>query len=134
MFGHLNNVQFAKYAESGRVAHGHQHLSKYLEETEFASFLTGKGAGPILASQLIKFVSQIKFPDNIIAATRFKPGSLSLDRFEMETILVSQMNERVCGVVVSTLVAFDYLLQTKISVPQTWIDAFEAESLDKNPS
>jgi acyl-CoA thioester hydrolase len=127
MFGHLNNVYFARYAEGARITHAHQQLSPYLGDIGYRNFVSGKGAGPILASHFIKYIYPVEFPDNMVAATRVKPGSLSADRFRLECLLISSKLERVAATTECLIVAYDHSLKTKIDVPDSWVKAIHAE-------
>ena len=81
MFGHVNNVHFLKWFESGRVS--------YLMQC--GARLTSEGVGPILAAIQCDYIKQIKYPDTItvgtslrIAASRAAIGcvnSVSIARF-----------------------------------------------------
>lgn len=61
-FGHVNNVVYFRWCESGRIA--------YLAETGLETLLTAAGQGPILASIKCDYRRQINFPDTVRIGTR----------------------------------------------------------------
>ena len=84
-FGHLNNVVYFRYLESGRVA--------FLRALGDIEFMGGKGIGPILASVQCRFKAPVTFPDTLIVGTRLR--DLGIDRFTMEHLLVSRQRGRI---------------------------------------
>ncbi|ORY42321.1 hypothetical protein BCR33DRAFT_718476 [Rhizoclosmatium globosum] len=65
-YGHLNNVYYCRYFESGRLAHFEQVGSKFLtaEETErFVKAASYKAVGPIVKSVNINYRKVVDYPD-----------------------------------------------------------------------
>jgi acyl-CoA thioester hydrolase len=106
-FGHLNNVVYFRYIESGRVA--------YLRALHGVSFMGGTGIGPILASVQCRFRSPVTFPDTLIVGTRMR--DMKMDRFTMEHRLVSKTQARIVAEGEGLVVAYDYTLGSKTPIP-----------------
>ncbi len=71
MLGHVNNVIFFRYAESGRIAYFDQMLGNNPD-------IWG-GEGPILADIQCRFIRQLRYPAQLEIGTRtVKFGSRSL--------------------------------------------------------
>ncbi len=106
-FGHLNNVVYFRYIESGRVA--------YLRALHDVEFMGGSGIGPILASVQCRFMSPVVFPDTLIVGTRMR--DMGVDRFTMQHRLVSKAQGRVVAEGEGLVVAYDYTLAAKAPIP-----------------
>ena len=107
-FGHLNNVVYFRYIESGRVA--------YLRSLGDVDFMGGAGIVPILASVQCRFKSPVTFPDCLIVGTRIR--DLSVDRFTMEHRLVSTAQGRIVAEGEGLVVAYDYTVGSKAPIPE----------------
>lgn len=106
-FGHLNNVVYFRYIESGRVA--------YLRALGDVDFMGGVGIGPILASVQCRFKSPVTFPDTLIVGTRMR--DLGADRFTMQHRLVSKAQARIVAEGEGLVVAYDYTTGSKAPIP-----------------
>jgi len=106
-FGHLNNVVYFRYLESGRVA--------FLRALGDVEFMGGTGIGPILASVQCRFKAPVTFPDTLIVGTRLR--DLGADRFTMEHRLVSRQLGRVVAEGEGLVVAYDYATGSKTPIP-----------------
>ena len=115
-FGHLNNVVYFRYIESGRVA--------YLRSLGDIDFMGGAGIGPILASVQCRFKSPVTFPDTVIVGTRIR--DLGVDRFTMEHRLVSKAQGRIVAEGEGLVVAYDYAVGGKAPIPDAVRARFEA--------
>ncbi|PCI68505.1 MAG: thioesterase [Piscirickettsiaceae bacterium] len=62
MFGHINNVQYIRYLESGRVA--------YCEEVLNLPLLADMKVGWLLADIQCAFLQQVHYPENLAVLTR----------------------------------------------------------------
>jgi acyl-CoA thioester hydrolase len=106
-FGHLNNVVYFRYLESGRVA--------YLRALQGVNFMGGTGIGPILASVQCRFKSPVTFPDTLIVGNRVR--DMGADRFTMQHSLVSKAQARVVAEGEGLVVAYNYDLGSKVPIP-----------------
>ena len=106
-FGHLNNVVYFRYLESGRVA--------FLRALGDIEFMGGTGIGPILASVHCRFKAPVTFPDTLIVVTRQR--DLGIDRFTMEHRLVSRQLGRIVAEGEGLVVAYDYSAGSKTPIP-----------------
>ncbi len=106
-FGHLNNVVYFRYLESGRVA--------FLRALGDIEFMGGTGIGPILASVHCRFKAPVTFPDTLIVGTRLR--DLGIDRFTMEHRLVSRQLGRIVAEGEGLVVAYDYSAGSKTPIP-----------------
>ncbi len=115
-FGHVNNVSYFKYFESGRLdCFALMGVLKHMEE---------HGQGPILAHTQCRFRLPLTWPDTISVGTRVSDAGA--DRFTHHYTIVSQEHGAVAAEGTGRIVWFDYKTQTKAPLPQairTWIDA-----------
>lgn len=63
-FQHVNNVNYARWAESGRIA--------YFERLGLIARQGGEGVGPILAKLSIEYRRPVTFPDHVTVETTVK--------------------------------------------------------------
>lgn len=62
-YGHINNVAFAVYCESGRV----DHLESILPDST-----NGKGSGWVIVKLVLEFLSQATFPGQVDVGSRIE--------------------------------------------------------------
>eukprot|EP01091_Cochliopodium_minus_P002924 TRINITY_DN1275_c2_g1_i1.p1 TRINITY_DN1275_c2_g1~~TRINITY_DN1275_c2_g1_i1.p1 ORF type:complete len:188 (+),score=18.30 TRINITY_DN1275_c2_g1_i1:35-598(+) len=103
-YGHLNNVIFFRYLETGRVC--------FLKDIDLVSHTA---VGPILKQIDCRFRNQVKFPDIIRCGSRV--SKIKEFEFEMEQQLVSTKNGNVVGTSSSIIVSFDYRINKKAALP-----------------
>lgn len=108
-FGHINNVYYIRYFETGRT--------KYLSEI---NFISGTEIGPILSSVSCKYKFPLVYPDSIYIATRVY--KMSSDRFWMKYIIVSKKHEKIAAEGEGVIVSYDYQKGSKISFPENVIE------------
>ncbi|TDL23708.1 hypothetical protein BD410DRAFT_786972 [Rickenella mellea] len=105
-FRHLNNVNYFKYIESGRI-HFMSTLAHELGGEERArDMLTGKSVSFILKDLSIVFKRPVNFPDTLLVAHR--PHDLHPMHFSNSAILWSYAQRAVVATSESTLVWYDY--------------------------
>ncbi|MGH8453855.1 MAG: acyl-CoA thioesterase [Nevskiales bacterium] len=119
MLGHVNNVIFFRYAESGRIAYFDQMLGNDPD-------IWG-GEGPILAEIQCRFIQQMRYPAQLEIGTRtVKIGSRSL---AIECGIFKQGEEAPVATSRAAVVWFNYREQKAALVPDTLratIRGFEA--------
>jgi acyl-CoA thioester hydrolase len=97
-FGHINNLAYIRWAETGRV--------EYLERVGMWAKLPPTGVAPILASIKCDYKAQMTYPDTVLVGTRVTHIGNSSVR--MEHRLVSRNQDCVVADLDSTLVLLDY--------------------------
>lgn len=107
---HVNNVMYARYAESGRVAY----FDSMLNNTSMMNF--GTGIGPILGELNIQYKMSLQYPDMLCLATKIidLPDAFS---YRMETLIISKKHERVAAKATAYMVSYDYENRKKAPTP-----------------
>ena len=115
--GHVNNVQYFRYGESGRIA--------YFDSLEKDDPKFWKEYGIILASMACDFLAQVHYPAELELGTRVtRLGRSSLN---MQTAIFQ--DGKVVAVLRGVMVWFDYTAQKTLPIPESvraWIRAREA--------
>lgn len=106
-FGHVNNIYYFRYFETGRIA--------YFERIRFMEHKEIEGAGPILASASCRYLLPLTYPDDISVGTRVI--EMSEDRFTHEYIVVSHRHEKIAAKGRAVIVSFDYRKNEKTPLP-----------------
>lgn len=115
---HVNNVQFARYLECGRVAYCYDVLG--------IDFSRPPTAGWILADLQCTFHSQLHFPCTIDVATRI--SSLGNRSAHLEAAVLPEREQKPVLSSKGVFVWFDYKKQKSATVPasvRAQIEAFE---------
>ncbi len=116
-FGHVNNVVFFRYMESGRIA--------YFDKIDLNKKLKHHGLGPILAATECQYLKPLFYPDKLIVG--IKVTEIKNTSFVMEQAIFSERSGLVAtgkGVVV----IFNYATQKKAPIPselKSFIQKFE---------
>jgi acyl-CoA thioester hydrolase len=106
-FGHVNNAQYFRWFEDGRLA--------YFEALGIAELMEETGVGPILAATDCRFRLPLTYPDSVrIGAT---VTDVQDGEFTMRYVVVSTTHGRVAAEGSGRIVAFDYRTGTKASWP-----------------
>ncbi|KAL1921567.1 uncharacterized protein VTP21DRAFT_11283 [Calcarisporiella thermophila] len=122
-FAHLNNVQYLRYMESGRINFFHS-LSPFLPPSFMDNFVTAKKVGPIVKSILCKYRSPVVYPDTLAIAHRI--SDLGPDRFTMAFRAVSYAQEKIVAEGECVVVTVDYERGgVKAPVPRELVEVFE---------
>lgn len=106
-FGHVNNVVYFKYFESGRIS--------YFDEINFLDFMKKTGIGPILASTSCVYKIPLVYPDKITIGT--KVDTIKENGFIMKYVVVSNRHEKIAATGEGVIVTFDYHENKKASMP-----------------
>lgn len=105
--GHINNVQYARYLESGRVAYYHDALGINFEPNTKVSL--------ILADLRLSYLSQVHYPCELDIATRVsRLGGKSLN---MEAAIFFAGEDKPVLKSESVMVWFDYASNTTQPIP-----------------
>jgi acyl-CoA thioesterase FadM len=126
--GHVNNVTYVRYAESGRVNLIHT-LSTHLDpshRSEWNQLITSKGNGLILRSIRTDYKMPLTFPDSITVLHKLArplakrdPDSITLD-----VVILSELKQRVAARCVEDIVFYDYKAQRKTPMKKFMADTF----------
>ncbi|WP_207891560.1 acyl-CoA thioesterase [Nocardioides jejuensis] len=112
-FGHVNNTQYFRWFEDGRLA--------YFEAIGIANLMETTGVGPILASTDCRFRVPLTYPDSVrigASVTDVQDGE-----FTMRYVVVSTTHGRVAAEGTGRIVAFDYRAGTKATWPESLREA-----------
>jgi acyl-CoA thioester hydrolase len=106
-FGHVNNTQYFRWFEDGRLA--------YFEAIGVTELMEATGVGPILASTECRFRVPLTYPDAVrIGAT---VTDVQDGEFTMRYVVVSRAHGRVAAEGTGRIVAFDYRVGSKTTWP-----------------
>ena len=123
-FGHVNNVVYVRYLESGRVAalldmasaaQRVEGVSESELRSAVLSFMSGRGVGVILKSVAVKFRQPVTYPDLLTVASAL--CDLQADRFTLSHVVVSHRQQAVVAEGQGTLVCYDYTKREKAALP-----------------
>jgi len=107
MLGHVNNVIFFRYCESGRIA--------YFDEMLGNDPDIWGGEGPILAEIQCRFIQQLRYPAQLEIGTRtVRLGSRS---FTLENGIFKQGETEPVASSRGAVVWFDYRQQKAVLIP-----------------
>jgi acyl-CoA thioester hydrolase len=104
---HVNNVVYFRYMEHARL--------HYFREMGFSREQRATGIGPILAWTDCRFRKPLEYPDTVTIATRI--SELDVDRFMMDTIIVSHKLKAIAAEGQQKLVIYDYHNHVKAKLP-----------------
>jgi acyl-CoA thioester hydrolase len=111
-FGHVNNLVYLRWFESGRVA--------YLEAIEGMGPQAGD-IGPILGHVDCRYKIPLEYPDTITVGVKIT--DLGEDRFTMHHRVVSHQHGKVAAEGSGVIVAVDYQRGGKAPLPEGWRQA-----------
>ena len=106
--GHVNNIVYMRYFESGRVA--------YLNALGYMESVQERGIGPILASASCRYKLPLTYPDTVSLGVRV--SHIESDRFTMSFAAVSHKHKRVAAEGDGVIVSYDYKNNCKIPLPE----------------
>lgn len=127
MKGHVNNVVYNRYAESGRI----QWAMKYARHIDpkhseaWTELWTPKGTGLILRSIRTDFKFPIRFPDHVsIYHKLHTEPTASTDSFVLDVLIISELHQRPAARCVEDIVVYDYRVAKKAPLQPFMFDAF----------
>lgn len=118
-FGHVNNVTFVQYVESGRVDYFETIVGSFDHTTD----------GPIMGEVTCRYLAQVQYPADLTIGTRavaFTPRTMTLQT----GIFVGDADEP-AALARATVVWFDYPTQKSTTIPSALIDRVDAFERDK---
>ena len=109
---HINNLEYLRWAESARV--------EYFDKIGISVDFGTSDLAPILGWQECKYIFPITYPD--IALVGIKTTEIMSDRLMLETSVFSKKYERIACVSKQSIVPYDYIKLTKVSLPGEWVE------------
>lgn len=106
-FGHVNNVVYLRWFESGRIA--------MFERVAIGHRDVGGGQGPILARTTCDFLHPTKYPDTVSVITRVT--RIGTKSFTMSYEVRSKTLDAVAAKGDGVVVWFDYAAKTTTPIP-----------------
>lgn len=112
-YGHVNNVHFVRYLETGRV--NYFDILASGKDPVLADFMLPKSTGPVLRKIDVEYRAQLNRNEIIAIAYRLtKIGSTSL---HLEGMIVNEDRQEVAATVKEVLVMYDFTKRTKTAIP-----------------
>jgi len=109
--GHVNNVQYVRYAESGRCNWA-RNFANYLDPAHrkaWQGLLTSKGTGLILKSITVDFKFPMTWPDKISVYHKLRSRpTASTESMILDVMIVSELRQRPAARCVEDIVVYDY--------------------------
>jgi acyl-CoA thioester hydrolase len=113
--GHVNNIYYFRYFESARSA--------YFQRMGLWDYSAQTRIGVILHSTSCRFRLPLTFPDKIAVGTRVV--DVQSDRFSMEYLIVSEMQQAVAAEGTGLVVVYDYNRNQKCVMPKEMRERIE---------
>ena len=104
---HVNNIEYFKYFQTARIA--------YFENINSGDLFGESRISTILGSTQCKFIYPLFYPDNISVGVRV--DSMADQYFTMKYEVKSHNHQRLVAIGDAKVVAFDYVNNTKASIP-----------------
>lgn len=117
LFGHVNNVSFMKYVQSGRV--------HFWENIGLTTLYETTKRGPMLAATSCNFIKPLHYPGQISIETRVE--FIKTTSFGLHHQILNEENQ-VAAEAHDVLVMFDFNTNQKIEIPPELRKTLEALS------
>ncbi|KAH6609793.1 hypothetical protein Trco_003139 [Trichoderma cornu-damae] len=127
--GHVNNVIYNRFAESGRV-NWTRNLAQFSDpqyQQEWYDLMTPKDVGLILASIKTDFKFPMTFPDRVTVLHKLatKPD-YSSDRFYLDVVIYSEQQRRPAAKCFEDIVVYDYKAAKKAPLKAFMVEELQA--------
>ncbi|GAB7361217.1 hypothetical protein MBLNU230_g1280t1 [Neophaeotheca triangularis] len=126
--GHVNNVVYNRYAESGRVQWA-QKIARFVDpghSREWSELWTPRGTGMILRKITTEFKFPMKWPDHITIYHKLRTEPTeSTDSFILDVLILSELHQRPAARIVEDIVVYDYPKAKKVALPPFMADVFK---------
>lgn len=128
--GHVNNVQYIRYAESGRTNWTRQigvHFDR-ARRTEWADMLTSRSYGLILKRIEVDFKFPMTWPDRISVFHKLRemPGRADSSML-LDVLILSEGKQRPAARCVEDVVVYDYKAGRKSVCPEWMLRQFQIQ-------
>ena len=109
-FRHVNNVNYFRYIETGRILHMHAMLDSLAEsDNKYGEdFLNGRGIGPIISETSIRYKYPVKFPETILIGAAINPTESTEGKFIQRYSIWGIGPKRVVAEGQANILAYDY--------------------------
>lgn len=125
--GHVNNVVYNKWAESGRALWARRYAT-HLDRpnaTAWKDVFTPRGQGLILRSIHTDFKFPMTFPDRVTVYHKLgTQPTTETDSFKLDVLILSERQRRPAARCVEDIVMYDYRRGAKATLPPYMLDAF----------
>ncbi|KAK3995595.1 thioesterase-like superfamily-domain-containing protein [Cladorrhinum sp. PSN332] len=129
-FGHVNNVNYYRYAESARV-NWITNFSVHVDpkhRQQWAELMSPKSTGLIMRSLKADFKFPMVYPDKISVyhKLRAQPAAepVAPSNFMLDCIVLSHQHKRVSAKLEEDIVVYDYKAARKTSMPDFMLELF----------
>ena len=116
LFGHVNNLNYFKYAQAGRLS--------FFDHAGWSQNEKVTPIGPILARTECDFIVPLKFPGQVEVQTTVKEIGNTSFKLAHQIISANQLSAQVNDVIV----CFDFVKQVKAEMP-AWLRKTLLENL-----
>ena len=126
--GHVNNVMYVRYAESGRC-NWTRNFGRYFDvdnQAGWEGMLTSKAVGLILKSITVDFKFPMTWPDRITVChkLRARPDE-STESMVLDVVILSERMQRPAARCLEDVVVYDYQLGRKSGMPEFMLKQFK---------
>ncbi|TKA65706.1 hypothetical protein B0A55_11129 [Friedmanniomyces simplex] len=125
--GHVNNVIYNRYAESGRVQWT-QKLGMHVDPANrkaWRNIMSPSESGLILKSITTHFKFPMTWPDHISIYHKLRSEPTSgTSSFILDVVIMSELHQRPAARLVEDVVVYDYVQGKKIGLPPFMLDVF----------
>ncbi|KAF4983549.1 hypothetical protein FZEAL_1084 [Fusarium zealandicum] len=125
--GHVNNVVYNRYAESGRVnwLRTFAHTNHSTQRRLWDELMTPKGVGLILRSIRTDYKFPMTYPDRVTVLHRLiHAPSQDANHIWLESIILSERHRRVAAKTFEDIVVYDYNAEKKVPLEGFMVEAF----------
>ena len=130
--GHVNNVQYVRYAETGRTNWTRNYGKHFDNENkkQWDQLLTSRNVGLILKSITVDYKFPMTWPDKISVyhKLRSRPNE-STSSMLLDVMILSEFKQRPAARCLEDVVVYDYRSAKKSSLPSFMLDQF-AQTFD----
>ncbi|KAE8328288.1 Thioesterase/thiol ester dehydrase-isomerase [Aspergillus sergii] len=130
--GHVNNVTYVRYAETGRV-YMTRNFATHIDpahKKEWMNIVGNTGIGIILRSIKIDYKFPMKYPDEVTVYHKVAHDPSSShshkDAFHLQAVIISEAKQRPAARVHEDLVIYDYKRGKKAEMPPFMLDQFKS--------
>jgi acyl-CoA thioester hydrolase len=107
-YRHVNNVVYFRYFENARL--------EFFRRLDWQEYERATGIGPILAATSARFRRSLTYPDTIAIGTCVV--DLRADRFTLEYLIVSEVQQAAVTEGSALVVTFHYGEGRKVAIPE----------------
>jgi acyl-CoA thioesterase FadM len=125
--GHVNNVMYNRYAESGRIQWT-QKLAMLDPEHRKAwqTLFAPTEAGLILRTITTEFKFPMKWPDHISIYHKLRnEPTEGMDAFILDVLIMSELHQRPAARLIEDVLVYDYTKAKKIALPGFMFEVFQ---------